>query len=619
MSVSYLKPDPSERLHQFVVGAIPVAAYLADWTAPVWAAVGLSLAAMLSRRLLVLSRLYDYLKPRHDEPAQPFFHDGVRRFDEAARAVLLGLGLAALLTGRPIGWLAVLAASSTAVLASTTGFSFSTVLYAVVKGASTALRRWNPFSGTRRDRPPEAAAASVSSGNPQCLVCRLLGAAPYKRCTWCGLPSMRSCWGLQTSLFLMLLLVIAFLLTSSLQPLVTKLLVATCITSVVALALAVARQTDDLMISLDSLAGQQQRAEQRCAFLKRLATTGSVEAAAEEVAAFVEETLQAQRISVMVVEDNDLRIAASRGIPEAVIREVAVPIGERICGRVFISGRPEVFHDAASEGIQTLGLDVGPALASYPLVAAGMKTAGRKVGVVNVTGAPAAAFSADGLSQLQFIADAAAVSLSSQLDRRDLERANHASIVTLALAMEAKDPFLKGHSVRVRSRAVAVARRLGLSGPRLQCLTDSAELHDVGKIAVPDSILNAPRKLTPAEWAVIQQHPRRGVELIQHLTHLEACRPAILHHHEHLDGSGYPSGLVGYLIPLEARLLAVVDAYDAMTSPRAYRPAMPHEEAVAELRRCAGTQFEPLIVEVFLGLPMNEIVSVVVGVAGATP
>jgi len=162
VSVGYLKPDPGERLHQFVVGVLPVAAYLADRTAPVWAAVGLSLAAMLSRRLAVVSRLYDYIKHRPDEPAQPFFHDGVRRFDEAARAVLLGLGLAAILAGRPIGWLAVLAASSEAILASTTGFSFSTVLYAVARGALKALERWNPFSRTRRNGPPEAARPRIT-------------------------------------------------------------------------------------------------------------------------------------------------------------------------------------------------------------------------------------------------------------------------------------------------------------------------------------------------------------------------------------------------------------------------------------------------------------------------
>jgi HD-GYP domain-containing protein (c-di-GMP phosphodiesterase class II) len=285
---------------------------------------------------------------------------------------------------------------------------------------------------------------------------------------------------------------------------------------------------------------------------------------------------------------------------------VTVPIGERICGRVFESGQPVVFSDVASQGPpQALGLDTGPALASYPLVAAGMKTAARKVGVVNVTDGPPEAFSADGLAQLRFISDAAAISLCSQLDRLDLERANHASIVTLALAMEAKDPYTNGHSLRVQSRAAAVAQKLGISGTRLQCLRYSAELHDIGKLAIPDEVLNAPRRLTQSEWKIVQQHPRRGVELIQHLTHLKPGHDAILHHHEHLDGTGYPGGLRGDAISQEARILAVVDAYDAMTSARAYRPPMAHEEAATELRRCAGTQFDPEVVEALLRLPQD--------------
>jgi len=444
MPVICLKPDPSERMHQFMVGAIPIAAYLADWQSPVWAAVGLSLGAMLSSRLVIVGRLYDLVTRRSATSARPFFHDGVRRFDEALRAVLLGLGLAVLLTGQSLGWLAVLGAASAAILTSTTGFSFSAVLYALIRGAWRGLARRLRAGPGAPGTPPEAA---LASGNPKCVVCRSLGAAPYERCLWCNLPSIRACWGLQTSLFLVLILVIAFLLTAGMQPLMTKLLVTTCIVAVVALALGVARQTGDLMVTLENLSEQERRAEARCEFLSRLAMAPSVEAAAEEVAAFTERALHVRRISVMVAQEGTLRIVASRGIPAEMTERVSVPIGERICGRVFESGQPVVFSDVASQGPpQALGLDTGPALASYPLVAlrptqgdpehrrgvaAGMKTAARKVGVVNVTDGPPEAFSADGLAQLRFISDAAAISLCSQLDRLDLERANHASIVTL--------------------------------------------------------------------------------------------------------------------------------------------------------------------------------------------
>jgi len=150
--------------------------------------------------------------------------------------------------------------------------------------------------------------------------------------------------------------------------------------------------------------------------------------------------------------------------------------------------------------------------------------------------------------------------------------------------------------------ATAVAKELGLSGDRLQALSYAAELHDIGKLAIPDEVLRAPRRLTEAEWAIVQEHPSRGVEMVRHLAFLEPARKAILHHHERLDGRGYPDGLTGDAIPLEARILAVVDAYDAMTSARPYRPPLSHEEASAELRRGSGEQFDPQCVEVFLSL-----------------
>ena len=248
-------------------------------------------------------------------------------------------------------------------------------------------------------------------------------------------------------------------------------------------------------------------------------------------------------------------------------------------------------------------------MASYPLVTARLSAVGRKIGVLNATDKPDGGFTKDDLRELEFASEATAISLSSQLTCRDLERANLAAIITLALAVEAKDPYTHGHSLRVEVWATAIGRALGLIGARLQMLSYAAELHDIGKLAVPDSILKANRRLTESEWAAIREHPRRGTELIKHLTFLKGAEPAILYHHERLDGSGYPQGLVGNQIPLEARILAVVDAYDAMTSARAYRPAMPPEVATAELRRCTGTQFDPEVVDACLRLQAEQVLA----------
>jgi hypothetical protein len=587
-----LRPGVGARLHQFTAGAIPVVAYLAGWEAPVWAALGLSVAALISMRLVLVGRFYRLFRPAAEEPTPLFDYHGLHRLDEAVRVLLLGTGLAMLLAGEALGWLPILAAAAIDILAGTTSFSFVTVFYAFTKAAVLWV--------TRR-RATSASASPALAGNPNCLVCRSLGSAPYHRCTWCNLPSVRSCCAIQTSMLLTLLLVVAFLLTSALGPLVTKLLITMSIMGVVALGLAITRQTDDLVGTLEHLADERRRSDRRCEFLRRLALADSVQAAAEETIAYLEGNLGARRLSVMVVDGEVLRILAAKGIPTEMAQRVAVPIGERICGRVFASGEPLVLRNVLSERPhEALGVDAGGPAASYPVAAARMSAAGHRVGVINATDKPGGEFTQRELVELQFVAEAAGISLYSQLSRRALERANYASIVSLAVAMEAKDPYINGHSLRVQTWATAVGRELGLAGPRLQILTHAAELHDVGKMAVPDSILQANRKLTDAEWAIVREHPRRGAEMIKHLTFLKNSVPAILHHHERMDGTGYPDGLCGDQIPLEARILAVIDSYDAMTSARAYRRALPHEAAIAELRRSIGTQLDPECVEAFV-------------------
>ncbi len=582
------------RLHEFVAGGIPIAAYLLGWVPLVWVAVGLSLLALASDRLAIVAwflwgRRHSY---EREDPGPPL---ALFRLNEGTRVMLLGMGLALLLAGRAIGWLPILAAASTSILEGTTAFSFNLLTYAAAK---LALRRLG-LKACRADTGPDA-----YPGNPNCVVCRNLGEAPYGRCHWCRLSSIRWCCGLQTSLLMVLLLVIAFLLNAALEPMMTKILVTTSILGVVTLSLVITRQTDDMIGTLTRLETAHRKIERRCQFLTRLALVDSVQAAADVVMDFTVGSLGARRVSIMGVEDKTLRILASFGIPPEVAAAVSVPVPDRICGRVFATGAPVVLNDAASGAIgEMLGLTAaGEVLASYPLSVATMQTAGRKVGVINVTDRPSGPFTAEDLAELQFISEAAAIGLSSQMDRRDLEQSHYATIRSLALAMEAKDPCTHGHSMRVQAWATAVAKEIGISGRRLQDLMHAGELHDIGKLAVPDEILRAPRRLTPSEWAIVQEHPRRGVELIHHLAFLKATHPAILHHHEKVDGTGYPDGLVGDEIPLEARILAVADAYDAMTCERPYRPPLTQEEAAAEIRRMIGRQFDPQCAEAFLSL-----------------
>jgi putative nucleotidyltransferase with HDIG domain len=175
-------------------------------------------------------------------------------------------------------------------------------------------------------------------------------------------------------------------------------------------------------------------------------------------------------------------------------------------------------------------------------------------------------------------------------------------ILSLALAIEAKDPYTQGHCQRLAHYAERLGRVLNFSQEQLANLRMAAILHDVGKIAVPEAILNKMDALTTEEYRVMQQHPVVGEGICQPLRSAQAVLPAIRHHHERWDGAGYPDRLAGEHIPLDARIIAIVDAYDAMTSDRPYRPGMPPQRALTILRENRGPQWDPALIDLFVPL-----------------
>ncbi len=170
-------------------------------------------------------------------------------------------------------------------------------------------------------------------------------------------------------------------------------------------------------------------------------------------------------------------------------------------------------------------------------------------------------------------------------------------VLSMAITLEARDPYTRGHSDRVKRYCRAIARQMGLPNKQIRILERAALLHDIGKIAVPDAILSKLEPLTPPEFAQIQLHPEKSVDLIRLIPNPEDTLLAIRHHHERVDGKGYPDGLSNDNIPLEARILAVADAYDALTSERPYRKAFTHEKALQILKENTGTQWNAKVVE----------------------
>ena len=189
---------------------------------------------------------------------------------------------------------------------------------------------------------------------------------------------------------------------------------------------------------------------------------------------------------------------------------------------------------------------------------------------------------------------------------QELEKAYMESIQTLRYTVEAKDSYTRGHSDRVSEFSVLLGKYLGLSDKDLKTLRLGGLFHDIGKIGVPDTILQKADKLTDDEYSQIKQHPNIGVHILSNATIFNDILPIVEHHHERYDGRGYPGMLKGEEIPYLARITAVVDSFDAMSSKRAYRDSLPLDTIISEFERCKGTQFDPQIDDVFLDILRNH-------------
>ncbi|HMB52876.1 MAG TPA: HD-GYP domain-containing protein [Thermoanaerobaculia bacterium] len=196
---------------------------------------------------------------------------------------------------------------------------------------------------------------------------------------------------------------------------------------------------------------------------------------------------------------------------------------------------------------------------------------------------------------------------SLEMSQSEQERSYIEVIGAMVATAHARDHETIGHSFRVARYATALAQRMGISGETLTAIEWGALLHDVGKIAVPERVLQKSGPLSDEERKQMELHPRRGYQMLKSLLFLGTALDIVLSHHERWDGRGYPNGLTADEIPLSARIFAVVDSYDAITSDRPYRPARGHREATAELLRVAGSQLDPRVVDHFLEIPREEL------------
>jgi len=288
------------------------------------------------------------------------------------------------------------------------------------------------------------------------------------------------------------------------------------------------------------------------------------------------------------------------------IRRTAEPFyAQRLYHQVVTSGSPLLI----SREQDSLSLDEGRTLRYHDAKALFLASIGEnssQVRGVLIIGVKQSAHFHDGQLRLAGLLARYAPSLIDYVTRPEARPPLYNDVVMLSKSIEAYDLSITQHSVTMVQMAERLAERLGCLPTEIKTIGLAALLHDLGKVGVPTVILQKPGSLSPEEWMLMRRHPEIGAQIVQTVTGLSGVATIIQCHHENFDGSGYPHGLRGYQIPLGARILAVVDAFEAITSGRVYRPPRSPEAALQEIQRCAGTQFDPQIVEVFVALIHEE-------------
>jgi len=335
-----------------------------------------------------------------------------------------------------------------------------------------------------------------------------------------------------------------------------------------------------------------------CRASTRFGSTLSPERICERLAEEVMEELRPQNVLVALLDPDtgQPRVCACCGEPTDAY---AVPVGdmkEGVLAHVLASSQPtivcNVIHSAPPPHH---GAMVGSVLC-VPL-AANDKVLGAVCAREKLSGEE---FFAVDMKLVSTISAQSAVAISNSLLFQDIKELFLGTVRSLASAVDAKDPYTLGHSQRVTRSVLAIAEELEFPADSLEDVQLAGLLHDVGKIGLPDHILLKPGRLSDEEWAEVKKHPARGEEILRPIKQMARVATWIRHEHERWDGSGYPDSLRGAEIPLASRIIAVADAYDALTSERSYRRAVPAEAALSQLQAAAGTDYDPMVVEAFL-------------------
>lgn len=313
--------------------------------------------------------------------------------------------------------------------------------------------------------------------------------------------------------------------------------------------------------------------------------------------------MKAEVSSLLLIDEekNQLYFEVALGEKEEAIKKITLNLGEGIAGWVAEKGQPLIVNAPDQDPRFFKGVDVQTEFKTRNLICVPVKVKERTIGVLEaINKTKGEDFDEEDLSLFISLSDQVAIALDNARLYQELEEMFFQTAESLADAIEKRDPYTGGHTQRVTQYSLTIAKHLHLKPAEMKWLKISAVLHDIGKIGIDDQILRKPDRLDPDEYNAIKRHADMGAEIIDHIKQLKNIIPGIKYHHEQLDGTGYPEGLKGEKIPIIAKIVAVADTYDAMTTDRPYRKGLSKEVAVKELRRCSGTQFDQGVVEAFL-------------------
>ncbi len=331
---------------------------------------------------------------------------------------------------------------------------------------------------------------------------------------------------------------------------------------------------------------------------------GNEQVIVEEITRRVAETCDARICTIMVpVGTESQRPFLPFGFSEDAFRQVfpnGAPYGEGVEGWTILHHKPaqakNVFEDPRYDRLRDFAAHVGFVAAA----AAPVELEEGVYGALLVGFPEERELSAEDAARLERLAHQAEIAIRSVRQRESLSRFALETAMGLTEAIESRDPYTGGHCRRLADYSAIMAKELGMASHEIEIVRLGAALHDMGKIVVPDSILKKPGALTPEEYAIVKQHCYSGGQICKRVGFLMNAYPIVYHHHERWDGRGYPDGIAGERVPLGARIVAVMDAYDAMTTDRPYRQAVSREEAQSILRDGGGSQWDPTIVTLFL-------------------